>query len=350
VIGAVERRQTLPALSNVLIRARDDRIELTATDLEIELVATMTQQVEQPGETTLPARKLLDIVKALPEGADLTVKVDGERGTLNSGRGRFTLSTLPAAEFPSLEEFDGARAFVASQDEIRHLIDRTSFAMAQQDVRYYLNGLLLELGDRRVRAVATDGHRLAVCDASTDQTHEEARQVIVPRKGVMELARLLTGGEAPAEVNLGANHIRVVLPEVRFTSKLIDGRFPDYERVMPRGNDKVLIADRSLLREALGRTAILSNEKYRGIRLSVETDSLSIQANNPDQEEAQEELSVEYQGSRLEVGFNVNYLLDCLNVLESDSVRMLLNDANSSCLIEDPANSSCQYVIMPMRL
>jgi DNA polymerase-3 subunit beta len=350
VIGAVERRQTLPALGNILVRAGEKGIELTATDLEIELVATVVQGVEDAGETTLPARKLLDIVKALPEGVGVSVKVEAERAVLTSGRSRFTLSTLPAAEFPALEDFEGTLAFKMSQDDLKHLIDRTGFAMAQQDVRYYLNGLLIELGDRVVRAVATDGHRLAICEMSIDQGREESRQVIVPRKGITELGRLLTGGDAAAEVQLGANHIRVTLPEVRFTSKLIDGRFPDYERVMPQGNDKVLTADRLSLREALARTAILSNEKYRGIRLLVDGESLSIQANNPDQEEAQEELSVDYQGSRIEVGFNVNYLLDCLNVLDSEEVRVLLRDANSSCLIQDPVAGDCRYVVMPMRL
>lgn len=350
VIGAVERRQTLPVLGNILIRADETGIELTATDLEIELVATIDQVAEEVGETTVPARKLLDIVKALPEGATLSLKVEGERAVLTSGRSRFSLSTLPAAEFPALEDFDGSLAFRASQDDLKHLIDRTSFAMAQQDVRYYLNGLLIELGDRMVRAVATDGHRLAICEMSTDQGRDESRQVIVPRKGITELARLLTGGDAAAEVQLGANHVRVTLSEVRFTSKLIDGRFPDYERVMPQGNDRVVTADRLSLREALARAAILSNEKYRGIRLLVDGESLSIQANNPDQEEAQEEISVDYDGGRLEVGFNVNYLLDCLNVLDSEEVRVLLRDANSSCLIQDPAGGDCRYVVMPMRL
>lgn len=350
VIGAVERRQTLPALAHVLLRSDASETTLTATDLEIELVARIAHEPVEPGETTLPARKLLDIVKALPEGSDVDLGIEGERALLKAGRSRFTLATLPAADFPSLEDFKGSVGFEVPQGRLKDLIDRTAFAMAQQDVRYYLNGLLLELAANGLRTVATDGHRLAVCETTEVSGAVEAKQVIVPRKGVLELGRLLADGDEALGVQLSGNHVRVELPGVRFTSKLIDGRFPDYQRVMPQGSDKTLVAERDALREALSRTAILSNEKYRGIRLSLESDSLRIQANNPDQEEAQEELPVEYDGDPLEVGFNVNYLIDVLNVLDGPEVRLNLRDANSSCLITGVDGGHCQYVVMPMRL
>jgi DNA polymerase-3 subunit beta len=230
------------------------------------------------------------------------------------------------------------------------LLERTGFSMAQQDVRYYLNGLLLELGDGRLRAVATDGHRLALSDANGEFGDGANHQVIVPRKGVLELQRLLEPAEDTASVEIGSNHIRVALDGLRFTSKLIDGRFPDYERVIPPEGDKAVVADRLLLREALSRASILSNEKYRGIRLQLLDGRLRIQAHNPEQEEAEEEVEIGYHGDELEIGFNVSYLLDALAAVPGDEVKIGLSDPNSSCLIEAPESGGSRYVVMPMRL
>ncbi|HET7569978.1 MAG TPA: DNA polymerase III subunit beta [Gammaproteobacteria bacterium] len=350
VIGVVERRQTMPILSNLLIAADADRLTLTGTDLEVELTASTALACEDGGEVTVPGRKLLDICRALPEGATVKAVLDKERLQLQSGRSRFSLSTLPAAEFPTVEDVDTQIRFSIPQKDLKELLDRTHFAMAQQDVRYYLNGLLLEIADGRVRAVATDGHRLALCDIAAHTGDAPAQQVIVPRKGVLELQRLLSDSDTLAEIELGGNKIRVGLGELRFTSKLVDGRFPDYDRVVPRGGDKTVRANRLLMRDSLGRAAILSNEKYKGVRLQLDDNRVQIQAHNPEQEEAEDEFEADYQGEPLEIGFNVVYLLDALNAIDAEDVVMQLSDANSSCLILDPDSEAHRYVVMPMRL
>ena len=351
VAGVVERRQTLPVLSNVLLVVEGQQLSLTGTDLEVELVGRVTlEEPAESGEITVPARKLMDICKSLPNDALIDIRIDEQKLLVKAGRSRFSLSTLPANDFPTVEEGPGSLTFDLVQSKLRRLIERTSFAMAQQDVRYYLNGMLLEVQTGVLRAVATDGHRLAMCsmDAAIEQV--ERHQVIVPRKGILELARLLTEQDGNVSIVLGQHHVRATTGEFTFTSKLVDGKFPDYERVLPRGGDKLVVADRQGLREAFSRTAILSNEKYRGIRLQLESGLLKIQANNPEQEEAEEEIAVDYNGSALEIGFNVSYLLDVLSVMTTDQVRLILSDANSSALVQEAGNDESSYVVMPMRL
>jgi DNA polymerase-3 subunit beta len=349
VIGVVERRQTMPILANVLLSAKNNRLFVTATDLEVELVASTEVVVQQAGDITVPGRKFLDICRALPEGASLTVAVEGDKITIKAERSRFTLSILPASDFPTVDEINAQQALQLSQAEFRRLLDKTHFSMAQQDVRYYLNGMLLEVDDKKLRAVATDGHRLALCEIDLPAKAKTAQQVIVPRKGVLELQRIL-GSEGSLDLAIGTNHIRAQIGDVRFTSKLIDGRFPEYSRVIPSQPSRQIRANRDLLRASLQRTAILANEKYRGIRLALKTNALTIQAHNPEQEEAEEELEVEYSGEDLEVGFNVNYLLDALAAIDGDQVAIGLTDANSSCLVHAPESTSSRYVVMPMRL
>ncbi len=349
VIGVVERRQTMPILANVLLVAKDGEVAITATDLEVELVASAAIEVDTAGEVTVPARKLLDICRALPEEASISISVSGERLLVKSGRSKFSLTTLPAAEFPTIEDINAGQSVELSQALMGKLLEKTHFAMAQQDVRYYLNGLLLETGKKFLRAVATDGHRLSLCQVELDTAKLTEQQVIVPRKGVLELQRLMTG-QGDLKVELGTNHIRIHLDGNRFTSKLIDGRFPEYERVIPKATENQLTADRELLMGALQRTAILSNEKYRGIRLVIKSGSIVLQAHNPEQEEAEEELEVSYTGDEIEIGFNVNYLLDALGAIESDQVTLAVVDGNSSCLLREPGNDDCKYVVMPMRL
>src|SRR5882724_10269090 len=285
VIGVVERRQTMPVLANVLLSARDDMLSITGTDLEVELVATATASVQAAGDITVPGRKLLDIFKALPEKTAVTLSTEGDRVSLKGGRSRFTLSTLPAAEFPVVDEINAQQTLSVSQGEFRRLIDKTHFSMAQQDVRYYLNGMLLETEGKSLRAVATDGHRLALCETELSVRAGTTHQVIVPRKGVLELQRIL-GGSGSVMLAIGSNHVRAQIGDIRFTSKLIDGRFPEYGRVIPSNPPRTVEADRETLRQALQRTAILSNEKYRGIRLTARPDLLTLQAHNPEQEEA----------------------------------------------------------------
>jgi DNA polymerase-3 subunit beta len=349
VIGVVERRQTMPVLANVLLAARDDKLHVTGTDLEVELVATSTASVQQPGDITVPGRKLLDIFRSLPEKTSVTMSTDGERVTVRAGRSRFTLSSLPAAEFPVVEEINAQQTLTLAQGEFRRLIDKTHFSMAQQDVRYYLNGLLLETDGKALRAVATDGHRLALCEMELAGKAGSTHQVIVPRKGVLELQRIL-GTEGEIELAVGTNHVRAKIGDIRFTSKLIDGRFPEYARVIPSSPPRRVEADRETLRQALQRTAILSNEKYRGIRLTARPDLLMLQAHNPEQEEAEDQVEVSYKGEEVEIGFNVNYLLDALGAIEGDRVEIGLTDSNSSCLIHAPGTAHTRYVVMPMRL
>lgn len=352
VAGVVERRQTLPVLSNVLFEVRGAQLRLTGTDLEVEMVASLAlAEGAQDGEVTVPARKLLDIVKSLPAGTDIRFERDGQKISLKCGRSRYSLATLPASEFPNIEQGVGNQAIRIEVDTLKKLIDHTAFSMAQQDVRYYLNGMLLEVTASRLRAVATDGHRLAMSDASVTTGVDAKLQVIVPRKGIQELSRLLTeDGDTQAALTLGSNHVRVEYGNLTFTSKLIDGKFPDYERVLPKNSDKAVVAQREELKAALSRAAILSNEKYRGIRLVLASGTLGIDANNPEQEEAHEEIPVDYDGSGLEIGFNVSYLLDVLNTLKGAQVKVALGDANSSALISDADGAASWYVVMPMRL
>lgn len=349
VIGVVERRQTMPILANVLLSARENRLSITGTDLEVELVAGRELSVQATGDVTVPGRKLLDIFRALPEKTSVTLSTEGERVSIRGGRSRFTLSSLPAAEFPVVEEINSQQTLTVPQGEFRRLIDKTHFSMAQQDVRYYLNGMLLETEGKILRAVATDGHRLALSETQLEAMVKTAQQVILPRKGVLELQRIL-GTEGNLELQIGTNHIRAQIGDIRFTSKLIDGRFPEYGRVIPKDPPKLVEADRELLRQALQRTAILSNEKYRGIRLTVKPDLLTVQAHNPEQEEAEDQIEVSYKGDEVEIGFNVNYLLDALGAIETDKVEIALSDSNSSCLVRGPGMVNTKYVVMPMRL
>jgi DNA polymerase-3 subunit beta len=339
----------MPVLANVLLSARDDRLSITGTDLEVELVATKQVGVQQAGDVTIPGRKLLDIFKSLPEKTSVTLSTEGERVSIRGGRSRFTLSSLPATDFPVIEEINAQQTLTLEQGEFRRLIDKTHFSMAQQDVRYYLNGLLLETDGKSLRAVATDGHRLAICEMALKDGKTGQQQVIVPRKGVLELQRIL-GTDGSIELAIGTNHVRAQIGEIRFTSKLIDGRFPEYGRVIPANPSKKVEADREALRAALQRTAILSNEKYRGIRLTARPDLLVIQAHNPEQEEAEDTVEVDYKGDEVEIGFNVNYLLDALGAIETEKVEIGLTDANSSCLIHAPGTVHTRYVVMPMRL
>ncbi|MCL7461416.1 DNA polymerase III subunit beta [Pseudomonas sp. NW5] len=351
VAGVVERRQTLPVLSNVLLEVRGQQLSLTGTDLEVELIGrVMLDDRAVDGEITVPARKLMDICKSLPSDALIDIRLDEQKLLVKAGRSRFSLSTLPARDFPMVEESHGSLNFSLAQARLRRLIERTSFAMAQQDVRYYLNGMLLEVSAGQLRAVATDGHRLAMCVLESSIEAQERHQVIVPRKGILELQRLLTEPDELVGIVLSPNHIRATAGDFTFTSKLVDGKFPDYQRVLPRNGDKLVVADRQALREALSRTAILSNEKYRGIRLLLASGLLKIQANNPEQEEAEEELQADYFGEALEVGFNVSYLLDVLGVMTTEQVRITLADANSSALLQEAGNDDSTYVVMPMRL
>jgi len=350
VNGVIERRQTLPILSNLLLSAKKNSLTLTGTDMEVELITTRNQDVATEGEATLPARKLLDICRALPEDAEITLSVNGDKAQVTSGKSRFTLSTLPAQEYPIVEDIDAIVEFDIQQKTFKSLLDKTSFAMAQQDVRYYLNGLLMELDGDKLRTVATDGHRLALCDTDLKTNLTEKVQVIMPRKGVLELIRLFQEDDENIRVKISSNHVKISWGDLHFTSKLIDGKFPDYTRVIPEEGNAPILANREELRQSLTRASILSNEKYRGVRILLEKDKLRALAHNPEQEEAEEELEVDYKGSDMEIGFNVSYLLDALAIIKTDKVILTASDPNSSCLVLPEEESRCKYVVMPMRL
>src|SRR5579875_1326186 len=350
VVGVVERRQTLPVLANLLVQVNDGRLSLTGTDLEVEMRASSPVSMKEPGETTVPARKWFDLVRALPDGVDVDVQVKGDRVVMHAGRSRYTLSTLPADEFPNNDEIEVTDKISLPEGTLRRLMERTAFAMANQDVRYYLNGLLLDLRDAELRCVATDGHRMAMAQTALNKPAGGARQLIIPRKGVMELLGLFEASDDAVEIEFSSNHLRVRRSDVVFTSKLIDGRFPDYEAVIPLGADKIVRVSRDVLRNALQRAAILSNEKYRGVRLEVSPGCLRVIAHNPEQEEAFEEIEADTKVGDVAIGFNVGYLLDALGALDDDNVQLQLRDAQSSCLLRGVSNQEAQHVVMPLRL
>ena len=350
VAGVVERRQTLPVLSNLLLRVKDGILSLTGTDLEVELLSKIRVDNTEEGEVTVPARKFVDICREIPEKGQIDVCLKENRLQIKAGRFRSTLSTIPATDFPAVDHSQAEITSVIDSKMLKKLLDKTSFAMAQQDVRYFLNGMLIEISNDQIRSVATDGHRLALSDLNEISVDGDACQVILPRKGVIELQRLLQEIEGDVELSIGASHLCAASKVFTLTSKLVDGKFPDYERVIPRTGDKVVLADKQELRHALNRTAILSNEKFRGIRVSLSEGQLQLSANNPEQEEAEEMVSVTYDGVSLEVGFNVSYLQDVLSVIESEQVKLTLDDANSSAVIEDPELQDATYVVMPMKL
>lgn len=351
VSGAIESRQTLPILSHVLLETSKKQLIMTGTDLEVELIGKI--ELDQPAieaRTTVPARKWLDICKSLPEGAVIEFALEQNKAILRAGKSRFSLLTLPAADFPNIDKKSGDWEITLQQSQLRYLLERTGFAMAQQDVRYYLNGLLLEATPSSLTAVATDGHRLALSRLAIATAVEQKLQVILPRKGVLELTRLLSATEEPVKLSLSSHYLYASFPGVSFTSKLIDGKFPDYNGVIPKKGSKEVVANRQELRQALGRVAILANEKHHGVRLQLASGVLQLTANNPEQEEAAEEVVVDYQGESLEIGFNAAYLLDILTILKGDSAKVTFADANSSVLIEDAEKDASIYVVMPMRL
>ncbi|KXJ56635.1 MAG: DNA polymerase III subunit beta [Colwellia sp. Phe_37] len=351
VSGAVERKSTLPILGNILFDVSGQSLTLTATDLELEMVAYATvDNHAEDGKITIPARKLLDICKSLPDDSMLTFEAVNDVIKISTGRSKYSLSTLPASDFPNIEEWQGDVEFKLLKSELLRLIESTHFSMANQDVRYYLNGMSIETEGHEIRSVATDGHRLAICKISNQELELPARQVIVPRKGILEIIRLLDPVDEAVQVFLGANHIRIIDNEFSFTSKLVDGRFPDYRRVLPRNGDKILNANKDELRQVLSRASILSNEKFKGVRLNFGNTELKITANNPEQEQAEEIIGIDFPYEEVEIGFNVSYVLDVLNAIKETDVKFTLADANSSVVIEGGESGEALYVVMPMRL
>lgn len=351
VTGIVERRHTLPILSNVLIETRGDQLSFLATDLEIQIQAHATlDKAKADGSLTLSAKKLQDILRALPDNVDVTLDEKDNRVTVKAGRSRFNLQSLPAADFPRLTPGSAATAKVEiPQKALKQLFNLVQFAMAVQDIRYYLNGLLLSIEGSTLRVVATDGHRLSYA-ASALASPAAKLDVILPRKTVTELSKLLEDSDDPVIVEIRENQVMFSFAGVVVVSKVVDGKFPDYTKVIPTSYEKQIKLDRQALQQALQRAAILSNEKIRGVRLVLTKDALSIICTNNEQEEAEEELAIEYSAEPLDIGFNINYLLDVLNHVDGSQVEIALGDANSSALITIPGHGDFKYVVMPMRI
>jgi DNA polymerase III subunit beta len=352
VCGIIERRHTLPILSNVLLARSGNRVDLVATDIEIEIAASTTTDVEGEAKTvTVGARKFLDILRALPEGCEVSLGMQEKRLQLKSGKSRFNLQTLPEEDFPRLAAAEGeATKFEVPQKLLKGLIGLVQYAMAQQDIRYYLNGLLMVVEEKQIKLIATDGHRLAFA-AKEVGDHELARQeVILPRKTVLELAKLLADNNDPVAIELSASQARFKFGDVLLVSKLVDGKFPDYTRVVPQNQPRRLRLNRSQLLQSLQRAAILTSDKFRGVRWVLSDGTLKIICSNTEQEEAQEELNVDYKGETLDIGFNVGYLLDVLNNVDVQEIDCALGDSNSSALITIPGRDDFKYVVMPMRI
>lgn len=362
VTGVVERRPTLPVLSNLYIEADEEGLTIRGTDLEVEIVARLTEgvEVEQVGATTVPAHKLADICQSLPAPATVALALEENRAIVRSGRSRFALATIPAADFPterplletsddSEAETDGVSVDLPHAD-MRRLFDRTKFAMANGDVRYFLNGMLLEVTATNLRTAASDGHRMAMCtlDGAGVEGINQLR-VIVPRKSVLDLERLIADSDADVHLVVGSNSLRATQGEYTLTTKLVDGQFPEVDRLIPRNTDHSIVGDRESMRQALHRAAILSNEKSQDVSLQLDGDQMTIRASNPEQEEAEELVSVDYDGKPMEIGFNVRYLQDVLAALETESIKFSMPEANNIAVMEGPGAEDSLYLVMPLR-
>jgi DNA polymerase-3 subunit beta len=352
VAGIVERRHTLPILANVLMRKDGENVSFLATDVEIQIQTTASLGPgKDSGAITVNAKKLLDILRALPEGVEVTMAVANKKATIAAGKSRFALQTLGAEEFPTVNVNDKFTAsFSMPQKQLKHLFQMVHFAMAQQDIRYYLNGLLLVTDGSLVKVVATDGHRLAFCQAEVEGATLARQDVIIPRKTVLELQRLLGDSDEPVLIDVAANQVRLRFGEVEMVSKLVEGKFPDYQRVIPSGYKKHVGVSREVLASSLARASILTSDKFKGVRLTLSPSVLKIQTTNAEQEEAIEEIEVDYDGEGLDIGFNVSYLQDVLGNLKNEKIQLDFGDANTSALVRMPEDESFKYVVMPMRI
>ncbi len=352
VVGAVEKKHTSKILENILIQVSENELILVGTNLEIEMSSKLDIQAEQPGKITAPARKLFDICKALPPDCFILFETEGERLYIKGLRSKFELATLPAEEYPLLDDIPIQNEITIPEKKLKLLLEKVSFSMANQDVRYYLNGLLLELANNKLLAVSTDGHRLAISECNVDNLElESPLKIIVPRKGILELVRLLdASSEIPVILQISDNHIRINKDNIRFTSKLIDGKYPDYHAAIPSNCQYNIELDREQFRDTLLRVAILSNEKFRGIRFRLQNKLMTLHSNNPENESAEEEIDVNYSGELFEIGFNVTYLLEAVNHLEGETVHLELSTPDTSALLYSADDLQTRYVVMPIRL
>jgi DNA polymerase-3 subunit beta len=351
VSGIVERRHTLPILTNLLLEAKQNMLTLTATDLEMQISLSLPAEPSGEIATTVSARKMLDICRSLPDQSQITLEITDSRMQIKAGKSRFNLQTLPAADYPLMAKGNGdtSLTLTLAQNQLKRLLRQVEYAMAQQDIRYYLNGLLFEVNGNRLNVVGTDGHRLSFTSTELAQTFEK-QELILPRKTILELIKLLDDSDDEVVIEVSANQANFAFSGIRLISKVIDGKFPDYTRVIPTGYQNTFEVNRQALLLAMQRASILSNEKYRGIRMVLGKDALRLISSNSEQEEAEEEMEIAYDGDPLDIGFNVTYMIDVLTNVANDSVNFAFNDANSSCLVTVPGDDNYKYVVMPMRI
>jgi DNA polymerase-3 subunit beta len=351
VAGVVERKHTLPILSNVLLEVVGGRVAFIATDLELQITTWAEDQGASDASFTVSARKLLDISRSFQDKEAISLDLKDDQLTVKAGRSRFNLQTLPARDFPKIQIPEGqGLTFSLPQGLVKHLLSRVQYAMAVQDIRYYLNGMLFSVQGKRLTVAATDGHRLAVDGIDMSDETEEGVDVILPRKTVVELGKLLNDGDEPIHIQINNNQVIFKRPDFELRSKVVDGKFPDWQRVVPVGHDKSFAIQRQRLSQSLNRAAILTNDKYRGVRIALTPECLRIACSNNEQEEAQEELDIDYQGDPLDIGFNIQYLQDVLNNISVDAVTCSFGDPTSSLLITVPGEQYFRYVVMPMRI
>lgn len=346
----IDKRQTMPVLSNVLIQCRDNRLIMTGTDLEVQIVSHLNlNDIRDEGNITLPARKLLDICRLLPSSSAIKFDLDSDRVKVSSGRGRYILNTLPADSFPEFNRNDAEMSFKVNAGKLKDGLDKTAFCMAVNDIRYYLNGLELSIKNSKLKLVASDGHRLALYEDDIGETSQDTK-IILPRKAVQELSRLLDDSDADAEIRISNNTIEVLYKNVVFASKLVDGRFPDFSRSLNQPFLDPIGVDRLSLKEALMRVEVLSNEKYKGVNFDIESRSLKLSTNNPEHDEAEEDVVIDYLGDSVSVAFNAQYMLDAVSNIDDDNVKMTVAANASVCILEGPDKSLFRYIVMPMRI
>ena len=348
-LGVVEKRQTLPILSNVLFEVDESSLKLTATDLESEISTTSTiSNFKSGGKITAPARKLSDLCRLMPDLAEIHFYLDGDNLKIETESGKYNLSTLPSEDFPVFETEDTQSQINISSQNLKNLITKTSFAMGNQDWRHYLNGLYMMIDDKVITTVATDAHRLAMATSSLNEASSESTSGIVPRKSINEIGKLVGDESENVVIQLGQTSIAANVSGTTFVSKLIEGKFPDYEQVIPSGESSLLVVDRKNFSESLSRVSVLSSEKYKGVRIITKKDSLNISANNPEKEQGEENLSCEYQGEEIDIAFNVNYLQEILSTIDSEKIQINFFGSEKSCLITDPNSENLKYVVMPL--
>ena len=350
VVGIVEKRQALPILSNLLLVGNANKLTFTATDLEMQTSLNIETKIETDFEITISARKLFDITRALPENSELDFQINESRVNVKAGKSKFNLQTLPSKDYPLLKKNDSESVSVKlSQNKLKGLLKQVDFAMAQQDIRYYLNGLLFEIQGQKLNIVGTDGHRLSFTSTKLDDSYEK-KEVIIPRKTIMELIKLLNDSDEIVELEILNQQVTFKFGDIFIITKVIDGKFPDYNRVIPVGYENGFLIDRQMLLNAMQRASILSNEKYRGIRLVLSENNMQLITTNSEQEEAQEDIEISYNKEAIDIGFNVTYLIDVLNNIQFDQLSFTFKDSNSSCLVTIPNNDDYKYVVMPMRI